>query len=996
MVYSEAKEKDIPAGPVDTGEEINADATYLDDLLPVPDGHHRSPKKTPNALNFLPPPPPVAPPKKFVAKDQYHLPTLASASLIDRALPTDSRIATEDDLKLFIQEMKPEDFDIDSKVFNELPVEVRYEIIGDLRLLSRQGNNHRRRRGTRYTDQSIELGQDPKTAEERERARNLDDLDFSKNQIRNLMQRNVLTQKLFEVTDQLGQGKQEPGSSSAPSTSNSHSSRLVNLSTAAAAKAAAGGGGGSRATRIAGEKNREYILVKQGKELGGGWILGSQNPVLGSNKTVVLGGSSEDESMDSQEEDFEEVVVKGAESKYGFVARFFCLRVVQLTEVLSGGRSQRLLSPPTAIPTRRNQAISALRARYASQPTERILDPYLDAPSSHSASRAIRTTSAGIVESDLFGEAEIDEEMRHADRDGEDEEEEMIQRALLEDARMGNLAFAETTFEEVGERDLGVDGSGVREEAAIPNQVTIEEDELEYIDDEDFYGPASPPPSALPTTADDDNAEEEEMTMSTLAERDLPRIQGVPYSEINPFKPAPAIPFVPAPPETIDTHAGFILSSPRKIKPRDEEEEEEEDSDEFEEVHISDRPIKATTPLKNPTSAPPPLRQSPAPFVQQARTAPPPANQDPPPRSISTKNKQLIEETTSHASFMDRILPPESDEDESDVEFEPVGVPIRSLPPKVALKEVQEIVVVESDDEEMEEVVVQPKVGETELDEIVFPLPNPFAPVASTTGGIVGGQAPTMDVKEDEEDLYDAPLAKAPSPPANLSLSSPSPPLPTRPTPPLRILTPLAQLARPSPVKSQQVSLHEFGSTSFLPRSHHPAAVSDDEALESEEEEIEVEVVEQVDLKGKGRAISPEAVLLPPRKSNEQDEESDEDSVDWEKSPTPPARQKPASLDQAAEIAEALALLEAAEEAEELENERNFQREEDQYADMLSNLRNRKLDEMRNEAANDITKLREQVNSEKRGADGVTRQMATDIKVRLSFFVSERRLMRWM
>ena len=308
---------------MDTGEQIDPDATYLDDLLPTPGALHRSPKKTTNPLNFLPPPPEPTPPKKFVAKDQYHLPTLASASLTARALPTDSRIATEDDLKSFIQEMKPEDFDIDSKVFNELPIEVRYEIIGDLRLLSRQGGNHGRgRRARKLIDPS-----DGKSAEERERERNLDDLDFSKNQIKNLMQRNILTQKLFEVTDQLGQGKQEPGSTSAPSSS-SYSSRLVNLSTAAAAKSALGGAGGSRVTRIAGEKNREYILVKQGKELGGGWILGSQNPVLGSGKTVVLGGSSEDESMESEGEDFEEVVVKESGSRYGFVLHSFFLLLI--------------------------------------------------------------------------------------------------------------------------------------------------------------------------------------------------------------------------------------------------------------------------------------------------------------------------------------------------------------------------------------------------------------------------------------------------------------------------------------------------------------------------------------------------------------------------------------------------------------------------------------------------------------------------------------------
>ncbi|KAG5220302.1 DNA repair protein [Salix suchowensis] len=103
-----------------------------------------------------------------------------------------------------------------SPAFRELPTEVQYEIIGDLRLKSRQTSYNRLQnmlRGSRTP------------------------LDFSKQQILNLKQRNALTQQLLSTTDSIGKAHIEIP------------------------------------IRIASERNREYVLVKN-EGANGGWILG--------------------------------------------------------------------------------------------------------------------------------------------------------------------------------------------------------------------------------------------------------------------------------------------------------------------------------------------------------------------------------------------------------------------------------------------------------------------------------------------------------------------------------------------------------------------------------------------------------------------------------------------------------------------------------------------------------------------------------------------------
>jgi DNA excision repair protein ERCC-5 len=156
---------------------------------------------------------------RFHDHDPYRLPevNLEEAVLAaTRSTVPDPRLATEDELRAFIEDMRPEDFDVTSPAFRELPTEVQYEIVGDLRLKSRQ---------TSYKRLQAMLQNAPTP------------LDFSRQQIKNLKQRNSLTQQLLMTTDSIGKA---------------HLSIPV---------------------RIASERNKEYVLMKNEGD-GGGWILG--------------------------------------------------------------------------------------------------------------------------------------------------------------------------------------------------------------------------------------------------------------------------------------------------------------------------------------------------------------------------------------------------------------------------------------------------------------------------------------------------------------------------------------------------------------------------------------------------------------------------------------------------------------------------------------------------------------------------------------------------
>jgi DNA excision repair protein ERCC-5 len=146
--------------------------------------------------------------------------------------------------------MRPEDFDVTSPAFRELPTEVQYEIVGDLRLKSRQ-TSYKRLQGM------LQKAHTP--------------LDFSRQQIKNLKQRNLLTQQLLMTTDSIGKA---------------HLAIPV---------------------RIASERNKEYVLMKNEGE-GGGWILGirdegtQEKPIeIDHDSDKEHQGDDEDSEMEMEE-----------------------------------------------------------------------------------------------------------------------------------------------------------------------------------------------------------------------------------------------------------------------------------------------------------------------------------------------------------------------------------------------------------------------------------------------------------------------------------------------------------------------------------------------------------------------------------------------------------------------------------------------------------------------------------------------------------------------
>ncbi|KAF8206312.1 hypothetical protein K438DRAFT_1669146 [Mycena galopus ATCC 62051] len=231
-----------PTGPV----IIDENTVYLEDIDPsIPKASPRKPTETPTVSPSKP---------KFHDHDPYRLPDIdleAAVAQATRAPVPDPRLATEDELRDFIEDMRPEDFDVTSPAFRELPTEVQYEIVGDLRLKSRQTSYAR-------LQNMLRSAHTP--------------LDFSKQQILNLKQRNTLTQQLLMTTDSIGKA---------------HISIPV---------------------RVASERNREYVLIKnEGKD--GGWILGvrddgtREKPIeIDQDEKKEVPDDESDEDMDDMEE----------------------------------------------------------------------------------------------------------------------------------------------------------------------------------------------------------------------------------------------------------------------------------------------------------------------------------------------------------------------------------------------------------------------------------------------------------------------------------------------------------------------------------------------------------------------------------------------------------------------------------------------------------------------------------------------------------------------
>lgn len=244
---SKGKQK-APPGPVVLGEGV----VYLEDIdnsmmTKTPTNAKKAQKRSLASS--------AKKTSRFHDYDPYKLPEINLEEQIAKATrghAPDFRLATEEELRAFVEEMRPEDFDVTSPAFRELPTEIQYEIVGDLRLKSRQTSYKRLQNMLRKAETP---------------------LDFSKEQIKGLQQRNALTQQLLITTDSIGKA---------------HISIPV---------------------RIASERDKEYLLVKN-ESAEGGWILGLRDEGTQSKPIEIdadeRGFASEESDNDM---DMEEVAI---------------------------------------------------------------------------------------------------------------------------------------------------------------------------------------------------------------------------------------------------------------------------------------------------------------------------------------------------------------------------------------------------------------------------------------------------------------------------------------------------------------------------------------------------------------------------------------------------------------------------------------------------------------------------------------------------------------
>ncbi|KAG8752018.1 DNA repair protein rad2, partial [Ceratobasidium sp. 428] len=251
--------------PVDAPTDDN----YLEDLsgplLVLPGKHNApppkvSPPKGSTSGSAKKPTSSISPSKKknFHEHDPYRLPAIES-SLNERTAPNDPRLATDEELRGYISHLRPDDPE-----FHDLPADAQYEILGELRLKSRTTSHRRLQKMLRQS----------KTP-----------MDFSMAQIKNLGQRNRLTQEVLSTLDIVGTGK----------------------------------GGVVVPVKIASEKNREYVLVRnEGGDRG--FTLGMRTEGNTAEKPIVVEEDEDgegDDSFDSKGGDVWEDVILPGRSEIG-------------------------------------------------------------------------------------------------------------------------------------------------------------------------------------------------------------------------------------------------------------------------------------------------------------------------------------------------------------------------------------------------------------------------------------------------------------------------------------------------------------------------------------------------------------------------------------------------------------------------------------------------------------------------------------------------------
>ncbi|KAJ6079344.1 hypothetical protein N7467_009097 [Penicillium canescens] len=203
--------------------------------------------------------------RRFKKKDAYHLPNL-DVSLQDMGAPNDPRIMSQEELEEYArqfhqgQDINLYDFskiDFDSSFFLSLPATDRYNILNAARLRSRLRMGYSKEQlDTMFPDR----------------------MAFSRFQINRVAERNDLTQRLMNIN---GMNGEEAFYNSGQ--------------------------------RIAGERGREYVLVKD-REHEGGWVLGVVGNKEGDEEKPIDLDRPEilsDEDEVSDDDVFEDVPIEG-------------------------------------------------------------------------------------------------------------------------------------------------------------------------------------------------------------------------------------------------------------------------------------------------------------------------------------------------------------------------------------------------------------------------------------------------------------------------------------------------------------------------------------------------------------------------------------------------------------------------------------------------------------------------------------------------------------
>ncbi|KAJ5083189.1 DNA excision repair protein Rad2 [Penicillium angulare] len=207
--------------------------------------------------------------RKFKKTDAYHLPNL-DISLEEMGAPNDPRIMSQEELEQYAkqfhqgQDINLYDFskiDFDGPFFLSLPATDRYNILNAARLRSRL------RMG--YSKEQLDIMFPNR-------------MDFSRFQIERVTERNDLTQRLMNINGMNGEeAYHKPGQ------------------------------------RVAGERGREYVLVKDSQHEGG-WVLGvvgnkdqgQEDKPIDVDK-IGLPDTAWGSDEDSAEDEFEDVPIEG-------------------------------------------------------------------------------------------------------------------------------------------------------------------------------------------------------------------------------------------------------------------------------------------------------------------------------------------------------------------------------------------------------------------------------------------------------------------------------------------------------------------------------------------------------------------------------------------------------------------------------------------------------------------------------------------------------------